>query len=204
MFTTQIGEVTVHFDFRPLIIFLLITAIITAIVCFLILFFHLIRTLVLEFKFRNITKKFLIGDYNHIIASGKKLLHIYQKYNARLSTKPLLSRVEYLNFSLAVSYFATSNDDQFLLHINELSLNLDIKEFWLSLFYLNKNDFENASAHYARIVSDDRTYVQRTFLTSFEAYKQGNEEIAKTKMLEILDKLTIPVLKKIADSVIKS
>ena len=57
MFTTQIGEVTVHFDFRPLIIFLLITAIITAIVCFLILFFHLIRTLVLEFKFRNIAKK---------------------------------------------------------------------------------------------------------------------------------------------------
>ncbi len=196
MFTTQIGDVTVHFDPSLLII--------TAIVCFLILFFQLIRSVVLELRFRDITKKLVIGDYNNIIENGEKLLHIYRKYNARLLTKQILSRVEYLHFSLAVSYFATSNDDQFLLHINELSLNIDIKEFWISLFYLNKNDFENASAHYARIASDDRTYVQRTFLTSFEAYKQGNEEIAKTKMLEIFDKLTIPVLKQIADSVIKS
>lgn len=194
MLSKTIGTVTVHFE--PLLIwFGLIMSI---------LFTYLIHSIILELKFRGVTKKFVAGDYNNIIEKGEKLLHIYQKYNARLSTKQILSKIEYLNFSLAVSYFATSNDDQFLFHINEMKSSFDVKEFWLSLFYLNKNDFENASMHYAQIVSDDSTYIYKTFLTSFEAYKQGNKDIAKSKIIRVIDQLKHPILKQIANLITKN
>ena len=194
MLSKTVGNVTFHFG--PLLI-------VGGLILF-ILFVQLIRAIVMELKFRDITKKLVIGDYNTIITSGEKLLRIYQKYNARLSSNPIISRIEYLNFALAVSYFSTSNDDQFLLHINEMNSSVDIKEFWLSLFYLNRSAFENASVHYNQIATNDNTHIHKTFLTSFEAYKQGNNDIAKSKMLEVIDQLKHPILKQIADLIIKN
>ena len=194
MFSKTVGTVTFHFE--PLLIF--------GGLILLILFAHLIRSIVTELGFWDITKKLVTGDYDGIIKSGEKLLQMYQKYNARLSTRQIISKIEYLNFSLAISYFARSDDDQFLSHINEMNSSFDIKEFWLSLFYLRKNDFETASAHYVQIASDDSTQVYKTFLSSFEAYKQGDIDTAKSKIIGVIDQLKHPILKQIADSIIKN
>ena len=76
MFSKTVGTVTFHFE--PLLIF--------GGLILLILFAHLIRSIVTELGFRDITKKLVTGDYDGIIKSGEKLLQMYQKYNARLST----------------------------------------------------------------------------------------------------------------------
>ena len=192
MFTKQIGNVIV--DFKPLIVFGVIIAIIMLV--------HLIRAIILEWKFRNAAKKLSLGDYDNIIEIGEKLLNSYQKYNSRLSTKSVLAKIEYLHFSLAVSYFAKSNDEQFLSHVNALNTYSDIKEFWLSLFYLNKNDLDTATTHYNRISCNDNTYAQRTFIESLQAYKNNKIETAQTKMSAIIEQLKHPILKQIADNIL--
>ena len=190
MLSKTFGNVTVYFE--PLIILGIF------------LVFQIVRAIILELKFRAVVKNIYTEKYDEIIRNGEKLMLIYKKYNARLSTKPIISRIEYLNYTLAVSYFSLTDDTRFLKHINALTKSSDIKEFWLSLFYLQSNDFDTAQIHYDNIVCNEDTYVNRTFLNAFCAYKKQENEVAKNRMMEVINLLTLPVLKQLADEVLKS
>lgn len=192
MLLKTVGNVTFHFE--PLIIFGILIAII--------LLVQIIRSIILEVKFRKVCKNLMVGRYDATIELGTNLLYSYQKYNARLSTKQITARIEYLNFSLAVSHFAKSDDAKFLSYINALVTSSDTKEFWLTLYYLQNKDFENAQTHYDRIARDESTYVNRSFLDAFRAYSTQEIEIAKRKMAEVVDQLKHPILKQIADKML--
>ena len=193
MLSTQIGNVNVHFE--PLIA--------VAILFGAILLFHIIRTIILEIKCNQISKDILAGNYDDIIKSGEKVLKIYKKNHSKLSTKVLAAKIESLNFALAVSYFAKSNDNLFLEHINDLKQNNSTKAFWLALFYLQKEDFETAKTLYDEIESCDKNHTIITFLDSYLSYKQGNLTMAREKMAEIHSTLNHVVLKQIADEILK-
>ena len=193
MLSIQVGNVNVHFE--PLIA--------VAILIGIILIFQIMRSVILEIQSKQISKNILEGNYDDIIKNGERLLKIYKKNNSRLSTKVLVAKIEYLNFALAVSYFAKSNDEQFLEHINDLKQNNNIKVFWISLFHLQKEDFETAKVLYDEIESCDENHINITFLDSYLSYKQGNFTMAREKMTEIYDTLNHIVLKQIADEILK-
>ena len=194
MFTKEFEKVTVHFG--PLIIWIGLILMI-----FLI---QLVRSINLESKFKKVSNSLMDGKYNDIIEVGKRLLYSYQKYNKRLSTAAIISKIEYLNFALAISHFAMNNDEEFLKHINDLTQNHDIKEFWLALYYLQKEDFENAEEHYAKISITEEPSTNITYLDSIKLYKQGECDSAKAKVTEIYGNLKHVVLKQFADEVLKS
>ena len=131
MLAIQIGNVIVYFE--PLIIFL---AVIGAI-----LIVYLVFALLLRYRGRKVTESFASGDYGIVLIDGEKLLKTYQKYAKRYPHPKTLSWIEYLHFAMAVSYFSVKNYEQFLYHINAFNQNHDIKEFWLSLYYLQQNQY---------------------------------------------------------------
>lgn len=194
MLSKTIGNVIVHFE--PLIIFGGLIAII--------LLVQMARSIIIEKRFTNVYKNLIAGKYDDVIEIGANLLYSYKKYNARLSTKPITNRIEYLNFALSVSYFAKFDDDQFLSHINALIVSLDVKEFWLSLYYLRRDDFDSFQSHYANIKVSDETLLNRTYLESIRLYMRNQYDLAKMKMMGIYTDLKHPVLKQIADEVLKS
>lgn len=190
MLAKQIGNVTVHFE--PLIV-VLITA--------LVLYCGI--ALLLKYRGKKITKSFESGNYDSILIEGEKLLKIYQRYAKRYTHKNTLAWIEYLNFVMAVSHFSKKNYESFFNHINALTQNNNIKQFWLSLYYLQINDLDNANVHYAKIMEGDDTLSNRTYLESMILYVQGDYDLAKRKMLDIYDDLKHPILKQIADEVLK-
>lgn len=192
MLSKTIGNVTIYFE--PLIIYGGLIAII--------LLVQLVRSIIIVIRFRKVCKNVLDGKYDDVIKIGTKLLHTYKKYNRRLRTKQLADRIEKVNFYLSVSYFSTSDDVQFLSHINELITYVNIKEFWLALFYLQKEDFETAQTHYDLIACDETTYVARTFLDALKSYKKQEVSIAKKKMAEVVNELNYPILKQIAHNIL--
>ena len=70
MFTTQIGNVTVHFEL------LIIVFIITMIVYFMLALSLIIRGM-------KIRKSFEVGAYDKVLKDGEKLLKTYQKFAKR-------------------------------------------------------------------------------------------------------------------------
>ena len=104
---------------------------------------------------------------------------------------------------MAVAHFSKKNYEQFLYHINDLKQHDDIKEFWVSLYYLRQDDFDNFQVHYANIKVSEETLINRTFLESVRLYTQGECDLAGTKMLELYKDLKQPILKQIADEVLK-
>ena len=138
MFTKQIGNVIV--DFGPLITVLVIVIII----CLLI-------ALPLIIQGRKIKKYFDTGKYNKVLINGEKLLKIYQRFAKRSKHKITIAWIDYLHFSLAVSNFSAMNWDCFLNHINSLSQYSDVKNFWLSLYYICNDDLDEAIIYYDKI-----------------------------------------------------
>ena len=191
--TKTFGKVTVHFE--PLIA--------CGVLFGAILAWKTIHSVILELKSRKLAKHLSDGNYSLVICNGEKLLRAYQKYNARLSFKTLVARIEYFNFALAVAYFAVSDDNQFLNHITAMIKYSDIKEFWLCLFYLQKNEFDIAKKHYDNMAYSTDTYVNRTFLDAYYAYKKQEGETAKEKMTEVMNQLKHPILKKIAEEIVQ-
>ena len=194
MFRKDFGNVIV--DFGPLLIVLAIFA--------LIFLIQLIRAIISELKTINIQKKIVVGDYKAIIKTGEKLLRSYQKSNSKFPSKSLISRIEYLNSYLAISYFSQSDDENFLKHINSLNENSYLKEFWLSLYYLRKNDIDNFQLHYDNISVNDETLRGRIYLESIKLYMQGDYDTAKSKISETYEHMNHVILKQIADEVLKS
>lgn len=191
MFTKRIGNVVVHFE--PLIV-----VIITSLIAFLII------SLLLHYREKKVTKSFESGNYSAVLVDGKKLLKTYQGYAKRYKHPNTLSWIEYLHFAMAVSYFSVENYEQFLYHINAFNQNRDIKEFWLSLYYLRQKDFNSFQEHYENIKVSDETLKNRTYLDSLKLYMDNEYDMAKWKMNEIYENLNHPVLKQIADEVLKS
>lgn len=191
MFTKQMGTVTVHFE--PLIVVIAIIAIIFV--------WYIIQGVILNGKCKKIIRAVTLGEYDLIIEDGEKVLKIYTKYNKRRSTKNLLDWIEYLHFALAVSYFARSNTAQFLEHINCLNQNGNIKNFWLSLFYLQNGDFVNAQIHYEQIECCEETQTNLAFLDAVTLERQGKCEEAKEKIYGVYKKLNHPILKQIAEKI---
>lgn len=191
MLAKQIGNVTIHWK-EPLIIIVIAFAI----EC-------LILLILLTYRQKKVVKSFQNGCYGEVIVVGKKLLKLYQKSAKIHKHRNTEAGMEYLNFVMAVSYFSVKDYEQFLYHIHALTQKDDIKEFWLSLYYLRQNDFDSAQSHYANIEENDETQLNRTYLESMKHYAQGEYDLAKTKMMEIYTDLTFPVLKQIADEVLK-
>ena len=190
MFTKQIGNVTVHFE--PLIIVIVIA-----------LIAYLIIALLLMHRGKKVTKAFESGLYDAVLIDGEKLLKTYQRYAKRYKHRNTLSWIEYLHFAMAVSHFSVQNYEQFLYHINAFNQNCDIKEFWLSLYYFRQKDFDSFQSHFGNIKVSYDTLQNRTYLESIKLYMQGEYDIAISKMNGIYENLNLPVLKQIADEVIK-
>lgn len=192
MFTKTIGNTTIHFG--PLIIF--------GILLGTILLIQVVRSIVLEHKFKNIVNYLQNGDYNRIVQIGESLLNKYDTHAKKIKTKALLSRIEYLNFALAVSYFALSNDEGFLSKIYMLNQSHDIKEFWLSLYFLRKDDLEEFKTHFDQITCSEETYINRTYLNAYCFFKQNRNDLACESMSIVFDSLKHPILKDIAKSIL--
>ena len=187
MFTKQIGNVTVHFE--PLIIFLVIVIAI----CFLI-------ALSLYIRGKKVKKSFESGAYDKVIIDGERLLKTYQKYAKRNKHKNTIMWIEYLHFSLAVSYFSTMNWDSFLSHINSMSQYGDVNNFWLSLYFIYRGDLNEAQTYYDNIAQSEENATNISYLDCLICYNQGEVDLAKAKMKDIYAKLKHPVLKNIADN----
>ena len=191
MFTKQIGNVVVHFE--PLIIVIVAT-----------LISYLIIALLLMYRGKKVKKSFESGNYNIVLINGEKLLKTYQRYAKRYKHRNTISWIEYLHFAMAVSHFSVKNDEQFLYHINALDQNQDIQAFWLSLYYLRQDNLDSFQSHYANIKVSEETLLNRTYLESMKLYTQHEYDLAKTKMNEIYANLKLPILKQLADEVLKS
>ena len=191
MFTKQFGNVIVHFE--PLIIVIVATLIACLIIALLVMY-----------RGKKVNESFQSGNYDSVLINGEKLLKTYQGYAKRYKHKNTLSWIESLHFMLAVSYFSVKNYEQFLYHINSLNQNLDIKAFWLSLYYLRQNDLDSFQSHYANIKVSDETVINRTYLESIKLYMQDKYDLAKTQIIGIYADLKHPILKQIADEVLKS
>ena len=157
MLTKQVGNVEVHFG--PLIIVAVGT-----------LLYLLSLALLLILRWNKMTKAFIIGDYRSALVIGKKLLRTSEKSNKRKKPKKTRPFDEQLHFVLAVSHFSEKNYEQFLHHINALTQYRDVKEFWLSLYYLCQNDLDNAKLYYASISKSNDTLSSRTYLESMMLY----------------------------------
>lgn len=192
MFTKTIGNTTIHFG--PLILF--------GIILGTILIIQVVRSIVLEHKFKNIVNYLQNGDYGRIVQIGESLLNEYDTHTKKIKTKALLSKIEYLNFALAVSYFALSNDEGFLSKIYMLNQSPNIKEFWLSLYFLRKDDLEEFKTHFDLISCTEETYINRTYLNAYCFYKQNQNDLACESMSVVFDSLKHPILKDIAKSIL--
>jgi hypothetical protein len=193
MLSVTVGKVTFHFE--PLIAYGIIVGVV--------LLLLIIRAVAWAFRFRKICEAVTGGRYDDIIRDGENLLYAYEKQNARMSNKRLVSQIEYLNFALAISYFACDNDELFLKHVNALTTSLDAKNSWLSLFYLKKNDFDTAATYCDELSCNENIFTMKTFLDGFRAYQDNDHDAAKKKMAEINDQLTHPVLKNMANEILQ-
>ena len=104
-----------------------------------------------------------------------------------------------LMISLAVSNFSIMNWDGFLSHINSMSQYDDTKNFWLSLYYIYQDNLNEAQTYYDNIARNEENTTGISYLECLICYKQGDIDLAKTKMKDIYPKLKYPVLKQIAD-----
>ena len=190
MLAKQIGNVTIHFE--PLITVLIVTVIVYGIIA-----------LLLTYRGKKITKSFESGDYDNVLVDGDKLLKTYQRYAKRYKHKNTLAWIEYLNFAIAVSHFSQKNYELFFNYINALKKNDNVKEFWLSLYYLQQNDLENAKLCYSKIDDSDDTRFNRTYLEGMMLYIQSDYDSAKSKMSEIYTDIRYPILRQMADDILK-
>lgn len=190
MFTKQISGVEFHFG--PLIIYIVV-----------ILAFMVISAISFSCRRKRVAKCFDSGDYDKVLIYGNKLLKKCQKYSKRYKHKTTMAWIEYLHVVLAISYFSVKNFDEFLIHINALSQYDNVKECWLSLYYLYKNDFDNAELHYNKISESDETRINRAYIEGFKQYKQGEYDLAKETIGSIYMDIKQPVLRHIADEILK-
>lgn len=191
MITKQLGNTTIHFE--PLIIVIVVAMVV-----------YLIIALSVIYRGKKVNNAFQSGDYDEVLINGEKLLKTYQGYAKRYKHRNTLSWIESLHFMLAVSYFSVENYEQFLYHINAMSQNCDIKEFWLSLYYLRQGDFDSFNSHYANIKVSGETLLNRTYLESIKLYMQGEYDLAKTNIIGVYKGLKHPILIQIADEVMKT
>lgn len=163
----------------------------------------------------RVTKAFDKGDYKKAAAIGEKMLSYEEYTHSNSKRKRDGSIVLGLYLSLAVIYFAGNNDEKFLLRINNIDeekykdakdfrADVNKKMFWLSLYYLQKSDFENARIYYDRIEKIAEFHTQISFLEGFKAYKDGDIDAAKEKMNYVYTALASPVLRHKADEILSA
>lgn len=161
------------------------------------------------------TKAFDKGDYKKAAAIGEKMLSYEEYTHSNSKRKRDASTVLDLYLSLAVIYFAENNDEKFLLRINNMDeekykdakdfrVDINKKMFWLSLYYLQKSDFENARIYYDKIEKVAEFHTQISFLEGFKAYKDGDIDAAKEKMNYVYTALASPVLRHKAEEILSA
>lgn len=183
---------------------------------YLILMYVLMFTFMLFIKrgrVEKLSKALAAGDYKKVITIGEKQLEYEEMSYSKSKGKREPRGIIIYNLTLAIAYFAEHNDAEFIKHINNIDeekyketkdfyRDLSTKMFWLSLYYLQKSDFENAQMYYDKIenISEFHTYI--SFLDGIKFYKSGNVNAAKEKMNYVYTDLHQPVLKQIADEII--
>lgn len=161
----------------------------------------------------RIAKALMSGDYKKVITIGEKQLEYAEMTYSKAKRKRNPHGIIIYNLALAFAYLAEHNDDEFIKHINNIDeekyketkdfyKDLSTKMFLLSLYYLQKSDFENAQMYYDKIenISEFHTYI--SFLDGIKFYKSGNVNAAKEKMNYVYTDLHQPALKQIADEII--
>ena len=178
---------------EPLIIFISAVAVIS-----------IINIVLTSTSFRIIKSAMAAGDNKKVIFHGRMLHRKYSNYAKRKSASPSTrTLLEYLNITLAVAYYSENDMENFLSHINSLETFLNLKYFWLGIYHLNKNEFEEADEICKKIELGIETEKERIFLDSLKLYRQNNKDAAKEKITPIYDELKSPVLRKITDEIMK-
>ncbi len=192
MLKFQIGSTTVHLG--PLFVFFGILAVIVLIA--------VADGLILGNKCRKIWQARLSEDYDYIINNAPKLIKKYKGYNKRRTNIQLLTVIDGLNFSLAMAYYSKNEKLKFLEHINEISVNENIKHFWLSLYCLETGEAENAKSHYDLIEDSEEMKDSREFLQALFLKNEGRTEEAEEKTRELIGKFQNPLIVKLAKEMI--
>ena len=186
MLIKQIGNVIVNFE--PIIIFFVIIMIV-----------YFLIALSLNIRGKKVRKFFEAGAYDKVLIDGERLLKTYQKYAKRYKHKNTIAWIEYLHFSLAVSNFSTMNWNCFLNHINSMLQYGDVKNFWLSLYYICQNNLNEAQTYYDNITQTEENATNISYLDCLICYNKGDVDLSKAKMQEVYKKLKHPILKHIVD-----
>ncbi len=166
-------------------------------------------------RLARVAKAFDKGDYKKAAAIGEKMLSYEEYAHSNSKRKRDGSTVLDLYLSLAVIYFAENNDEKFLLRINNMDeekykdakdfrVDINKKMFWLSLYYLQKSDFENARIYYDKIEKVAEFHTQISFLEGFKAYKDGDIDAAKEKMNYVYTAIASPVLRHKAEEILSA
>lgn len=186
--SVKIGNVTI--DFVPFIVCVAIIIIVS-----------LVFRLYLLFHMRKVRKSFEAGAYDKAITDGERFLKTYKNIDKsyKHKYKYMIDEIEYLDFALAVSNFALMNWDCFLSHINSMSQYSDIKNFWLSLYYICQDNLDEAQTYYDNIAQTEANATNLSYLDSMICYKHGDVDSAKAKMECIYSELKHPILRDLAD-----
>lgn len=149
-------------------------------------------------------KRFLKGDYRGAIRNANWMLGFYRKTDWLFRQyRYNIAMIDHLYFMLAVSYFATGNDELFLQSIHARSRLDDTGKFWLALYSLRKYAPILAQEYVAETTGLGDKQLYKTFLEGMLADRAGDSELAKSKLQEIYRQLNLPILKQIADETLK-
>lgn len=184
----QIGTVTVHL--LPLIIYAGI------------LFALFLCLILAKARAREIPKLFLAEKYSEVIKKAPALLKRYERFNKKFPSDKLTFSIESLHLLVAISCFAMAENKHFLEHIHCVAKNTDVKEMWLSLFYWQQDDLEQAKTHYDQISCNEVMQLSKRFLQAMFLYKQNEQKAAKEAMRDIYPQLKQPLLKKLAREIL--
>ena len=109
----------------------------------------IVRSIMLNNKIANITRQYMVGNYQEILPKAIKMQNFYGQ---TLFTKNRNVRGVYDDMSLIIAtiHLHQNNDKEFLKYINEIGGkdNQCIKFFWLYVYYLINNDLDSAFTNY--------------------------------------------------------
>ena len=148
-------------------------------------------------------RQFRDGNYPKAIRNANRMLRIYCRTGRLLRWQNSVATIDHLYFMLAVSYFATGHDEMCLKSIHARSRMDDTGRFWLALHGLQKHAPVLAQEYVAETSGLGDKQLYKTFLEGLLADRDGDSELARSKLQEVYRRIDLPILKQIADEILK-
>lgn len=187
MLSFKIGNTTVHL--WPVIVIFLI-AIVGAVIHAILLF--------------NRNKKMVelcrTGEYSGSIALAQKQLNHYRNTLKNKNTK---SAMEMIYLHLAISNLGLSNDEEFIHNITQVADDNTEKHFWLSLFYLLKNDSTSFQKHYDILSFRNANANYLSYLLSIKQLQEHDDSDARVVLSTLKSKLNFKLLQDISQKIVE-